>query len=194
MNLLTDNIESEKRIAIEDSIKKLLLLIGEDVTRNGLKETPSRVAKMYEEVFSGYREDPKKVLDVTFDENYNELVVIRDIDYYSHCEHHMIPFFGKVHIGYYPNKKIAGLSKFARLVEVFSNRLQVQERLTSQIAEIIEEVLCTKGVIVIVEGKHLCMCSRGVKQVNSNTVTIETRGVFKGNDSLRFEFLTLVKD
>ncbi|MCG7408512.1 GTP cyclohydrolase I FolE [Paenibacillus sp. ACRRX] len=181
------------RERIEFHIKELLKLIGEDVEREGLLDTPARVTRMYEEIFAGYDVDPREVLGVTFDEQHEELVIVRDITYYSQCEHHMAPFFGKVHIGYIPSGKIAGLSKFARLVEAVTRRLQVQERITSEIADIMEEVLQPHGVIVVVEGEHLCMCARGVKKPGSKTITSATRGVYKTDAAQRSEFLTLLK-
>lgn len=184
----------ENREQIEYHMKELLKLIGEDVEREGLLETPARVTRMYEEIFGGYSVDPREVLGVTFDEQHEELVIVKDITYYSQCEHHMAPFFGKVHIGYIPSGKIAGLSKFARLVEAVTRRLQVQERITTQIADIMVEVLKPHGVIVMVEGEHLCMCSRGVKKPGSKTVTTATRGVYKNDPALRAEFMSLLKE
>lgn len=195
MNLLNLDkyLISGNRVEIANKVREIIRLIGEDDNREGLIDTPNRVAKMYEEVFSGYSEDPREVLNVTFNEDHNELVIVKDITYYSHCEHHMVPFFGRVHIGYYPNGKIAGLSKFARLVETITRRLQVQERITYQIANIISDVLDAKGVIVVVEGEHLCMCARGVKKPGSKTITNASRGVFADNVNLRAEFYNLIK-
>jgi len=181
------------REQIEFHVREILKLIGEDVEREGLLETPARVTRMYEEVFAGYEVDPRDVLGVTFDERHEELVIVKDIVYYSQCEHHMAPFFGKAHIGYIPSGKIAGLSKLARLVEAVSRRLQVQERITSQIADILEEVLQPHGVMVVVEGEHLCMCARGVKKPGSKTVTSAVRGQFRQSSALRSEFLELLK-
>ncbi|WP_435169237.1 GTP cyclohydrolase I FolE [Paenibacillus glycanilyticus] len=183
---------SRNREQIEHHVKEILKLVGEDVEREGLLETPARVTRMYEEIFAGYEVDPREVLGVTFDEQHEELVIVKDIVYYSQCEHHMAPFFGKVHIGYIPSGKIAGLSKLARLVEAVSRRLQVQERITTQIADIMQEVLKPQGVMVVVEGEHLCMCARGVKKPGSKTVTSAVRGVFS-DSALRSEFLSLLK-
>ncbi|ACS99487.1 MULTISPECIES: GTP cyclohydrolase I FolE [unclassified Paenibacillus] len=183
---------SRNRDQIEHHIKEILKLVGEDVEREGLLETPARVTRMYEEIFAGYEVDPREVLGVTFDERHEELVIVKDIVYYSQCEHHMAPFFGKAHIGYIPSGKIAGLSKLARLVEAVSRRLQVQERITTQIADIMQEVLKPQGVMVVVEGEHLCMCARGVKKPGSKTVTSAVRGVFS-DSALRSEFLSLLK-
>ncbi|AJS61292.1 GTP cyclohydrolase I FolE [Paenibacillus sp. IHBB 10380] len=184
---------SNNRDAIEYHIQQILNLIGEDTEREGLLETPARVTRMYEEIFAGYEVDPREVLGVTFDENHEELVIVKDIVYYSQCEHHMAPFFGKVHIGYIPSGKIAGLSKFARLVDAITRRLQVQERITSQIADIMVEVLQPHGVMVVVEGEHLCMCSRGVKKSGSMTVTSAVRGLFREDPASRAEFLSLIR-
>jgi len=182
------------REKIEYHIEQILNLIGEDTKREGLLETPARVTRMYEEIFAGYEVNPRDVLGVTFDENHEELVIVKDIVYYSQCEHHMAPFFGKIHIGYIPSGKIAGLSKFARLVEAVTRRLQVQERITSQIADILNEVLEPNGVMVVVEGEHLCMCSRGVKKPGSKTVTSAVRGIFREDSASRAEFLSLLRD
>lgn len=188
-----NSLVSSNREQIESHIKEILKLIGEDVEREGLIETPARVTRMYEEIFAGYDVDPREVLGVVFDENHEELVIVKDIVYYSQCEHHMAPFFGKVHIGYLPSGKIVGLSKLARLVEAVSRRLQVQERITSQIANVLEEELSPQGVIVVVEGEHLCMCARGVKKPGSKTITTATRGIYKEDAALRAEFMQLIK-
>lgn len=196
MSGVKDYVNNEvvnNREKIEYHIEQILNLIGEDAKREGLLETPARVTRMYEEIFAGYDVDPRDVLGVTFDENHEELVIVKDIVYYSQCEHHMAPFFGKIHIGYIPSGKIAGLSKFARLVEAVTRRLQVQERVTSQIADIINEVLQPNGVMVVVEGEHLCMCSRGVKKPGSKTITSAVRGIFREDSASRAEFLSLVK-
>lgn len=185
---------ADNREKIEHHVREILKLIGEDVEREGLLETPARVTRMYEEIFAGYDVDPRDVLGVTFDENHEELVIVKDIVYYSQCEHHMAPFFGKAHIGYIPSGKIAGLSKLARLVEAVTRRLQVQERITSQIADIMEEVLQPQGVMVVVQGEHLCMCSRGVKKPGSKTITSAVRGEFRTSPALRSEFLSLIKE
>lgn len=184
----------ENHDQIVHHVREILRLIGEDPDREGLLDTPDRVACMYEEIFSGYNADPKEVLGVTFDEQHEELVIVKDIVYYSQCEHHMAPFFGKIDIGYIPSGKIAGLSKFARLVDVVTRRLQVQERITSEIADILEEVLQPHGVMVVVEGEHLCMCARGVKKYGSKTVTSAVRGMFRTDAALRAECMSLFKD
>jgi GTP cyclohydrolase I len=189
-----NRLVEENRALIEGHIREILRLIGEDPDREGLAETPARVARMYEELFRGYGVDPREVLGVTFDEQHEELVIVKDIVYYSLCEHHMAPFFGKVHIGYVPSGKIAGLSKFARLVEAVTRRLQVQERITSEIADILDEVLNPHGVMVVVTGEHLCMSARGVHKPGSTTVTSAVRGIFRRNAALRAEFLSLIKE
>lgn len=184
---------ADNREKIEYHVEQILKLIGEDTNREGLLDTPARVTRMYEEIFAGYEVNPKDVLGVTFDENHEELVIVKDIVFYSQCEHHMAPFFGKVHIGYVPSGQIVGLSKLARLVEAVTRRLQVQERITSQIADILDEALNPNGVMVVVEGEHLCMCARGIKKPGSMTVTSATRGTFRDNAASRAEFLSLLK-
>lgn len=184
---------AENREQIEQHVREILRLIGEDVDREGLLDTPARVTRMYEEIFSGYEANPRDVMGVTFDEQHEELVIIKDIIYYSQCEHHMAPFFGKVHVGYLPSGKVAGLSKFARLVDVITRKLQVQERITSEIADILDDVLKPHGVMVVVEGEHMCMCSRGVKKYGSQTITSAVRGSFRSDSTLRAEFLSLLK-
>ncbi|MCI3920591.1 GTP cyclohydrolase I FolE [Paenibacillus sp. TRM 82003] len=188
-----NSLANENAELIEHHIREILRLIGEDPDREGLLDTPRRVRKMYEEIFAGYEVDPREVLGVTFDERHEELVIVKDIVFYSQCEHHMAPFYGKVHIGYIPSGRIAGLSKFARLVEAVARKLQVQERITSQIADIFEEVLKPHGTMVVVEGEHLCMCSRGVKKPGAQTVTSAVRGRFRTDSALRAEFMSLVK-
>jgi GTP cyclohydrolase I len=189
---VNSNVTSNRE-QIEHHVREILKLVGENVEREGLLETPARVTRMYEEIFAGYEVDPREVLGVSFDEQHEELVIVKDIVYYSQCEHHMAPFFGKAHIGYIPSGKIAGLSKLARLVEAITRRLQVQERITSQIADIMAEELEPHGVMVVVEGEHLCMCARGVKKPGSKTVTSAVRGQFRTSSALRSEFLALLK-
>lgn len=177
-----------KKGLLEDHIRAIIDLIGEDTKREGLLDTPKRVAKMYEEVFAGVGVNPETALTTTFKEEYEGIIVVKDITYYTFCEHHLIPFFGKAHIGYFPNGRVIGLSKFARLVELVSKRPQVQERMTQQIADAIMNVLNPEGVIVSVEGQHLCMCARGIKKPGSSTVTTIKKGCFKTNISLAEEF------
>jgi GTP cyclohydrolase I len=182
-----------KNELLEKHIKEILILIGENPNREGLLDTPMRVAKMYKEVFSGVGVNPETALTTTFEENYDGLVVVKDINYYTFCEHHLIPFFGKAHIGYIPNGRVVGLSKFARLVELVSKQPQVQERMTMQISDAIMNVLQPEGVIVSVEGQHLCMCARGVKKPGSATVTTVKKGIFKTEPTLVEEFENALK-
>jgi GTP cyclohydrolase I len=191
-NLLIPGGVNSKLDEMSGYVREILRLIGEDPDREGLLDTPMRVAKMYEEIFSGYSADCKSILSATFNENYEDLVALSHIQYFSMCEHHMVPFFGKVHIGYIANEKIVGLSKLARLVDALSRKLQVQERLTTEIADAIEQYLQPLGVIVIVEGEHLCMCSRGVKKSGVVTTTSVSRGVFKTNPNRKSEFLSYI--
>lgn len=178
---------------IEDHVREILRLIGEDPTRADLKETPKRIAESYKEIFAGYNEDPCKVIK-TFDANgYEEMILVKNIDYFSTCEHHMIPFFGMAHIAYIPGKKITGLSKLPRIVDIFAKRLQNQERLTVQIADTLLEELKPKGVAVQISGRHLCMCARGVKKTDAETVTTAFRGAFKKDVSLRNDFFNQIK-
>jgi GTP cyclohydrolase I len=182
-------------MSIEKAVKDILTSIGEDPNREGLLDTPDRVTRMYKELFAGYSQDPKSILARTFSaEGHQEMVIVRDIQFYSHCEHHMVPFFGKVHIGYIPNGSVVGLSKLARLVECFARRLQIQERMTTQIAEAIQQYLSPLGVMVVVEAEHMCMKMRGVKNPCADTVTSAVRGIFRDpTETARTEFLTLIR-
>ena len=193
LKVYRNKLVDENREKIEGHIKEILRLIGEDVEREGLLETPARVTRMYEEIFAGYSLDPREVLGVTFDEQHEEMVIVKDITFYSQCEHHMAPFFGKIHVGYIPSGKIAGLRKFARLGEAVTRKLQVQERITSEIADTLNEVLNPHGVMVVVEAEHLCMCARGVRKTGSMTVTSAVRGIFRNDKAARSEFLSLLK-
>lgn len=178
---------------IEDSLVRVLQYIGEDPKREGLVDTPKRIVKSWGKLFSGYDQKPEDILKTTFvDGACNEMVILKDIEFYSTCEHHMLPFLGKVSIGYIPDKKVVGISKLARLVEVFARRMQIQERLSSEIADSIMDVLDAKGVMVVIEAKHLCMTSRGVEKQNSVMITSAIRGVFEQRET-RDEFLTLIK-
>jgi GTP cyclohydrolase IA len=174
-------------------IRELLGELGENPDREGLQKTPLRVAKMYEFLTKGYHENVKAVLnDAIFKEKYSEMVIVRDIDFFSLCEHHLIPFYGKVHVAYIPNGKIIGLSKIPRLVEVFARRLQVQERMTQQIAQSLFDHLNPQGVGVVIEARHLCMIMRGVEKQNSTATTSSMLGVFRDDVKTRSEFLTLI--
>src|SRR6266545_7755972 len=179
---------------LERLIHDFLKELGEDPEREGLERTPERVAKAFKYFTSGYGQDVHAVLnDALFTEEYDEMVVVKDIDFYSLCEHHLLPFFGKCHIAYMPSNKIVGLSKMPRLVEMFSRRLQVQERLTTQIAQTINEVLQPRGVAVVMEALHLCMVMRGVEKQNSKAVTSAMLGAFRENPETRAEFMELIK-
>ena len=184
---------SEKKDPIEGLITGLLQEIGEDLGRDGLIKTPSRVAKSFRFLTEGYGQDPEAILnDALFDVDYDEMVVVKDINFYSLCEHHVIPFFGRAHIAYIPDGKIVGLSKLPRLTEMFARRLQVQERLTTEIAETIETVLAPKGVAVVVEACHLCMMMRGVQQQDAFAITSSMHGVFSSDSKTRSEFMDLI--
>jgi len=179
---------------IERLIRDLLKEIGEDPTREGLDKTPVRVAKAWEYFTSGYKQNVHDVLnEALFTEAYDEMVVVKDIDLYSLCEHHLLPFFGKCHIAYMPSHKIVGLSKLPRLVEMFARRLQVQERLTTQIAQTLDEVLQPRGVAVVIEALHMCMLMRGVEKQNSKAVTSAMLGAFRENAGTRAEFMELIR-
>ncbi len=180
-------------IKTEELVKKLLENLGEETGREGLLETPARVARMYEFLTKGYGQSAKTVLNgAIFKEQYSEMVIVRDIDFFSLCEHHMIPFYGKVHVAYIPNGRIIGLSKIPRIVEMFARRLQVQERLTQQIAQTLYDHLKPQGVGVVIEARHLCMMMRGVEKQNSIATTSSMFGVFRDDVKTRSEFLTLI--
>jgi GTP cyclohydrolase I len=183
-----------RETALEQLIREILKEVGEDPAREGLERTPARVAKTYRDLTAGYGQNVHDVLNgALFTEEYDEMVVVKDIDFYSLCEHHLLPFFGKCHIAYMPSRKIVGLSKMPRLVEMFSRRLQVQERLTTQIAQTIEEVLQPRGVAVVMEALHMCMLMRGVEKQNSKAVTSAMLGAFRDNAETRAEFMELIK-
>ena len=173
--------------------KEILTLLGEDPAREGLEKTPMRVAKAMQVLTRGYTQDPHKVLmDALFEEKYNQMVIVKDIDFFSMCEHHILPFYGKAHVAYIPNGKITGLSKIARVVDIFSHRLQVQERLTEQVMQCINDTLKPQGVMVVIEAKHMCMQMRGVEKQNSITTTSAYSGVFESSKT-RNEFMNLLR-
>jgi GTP cyclohydrolase I len=178
----------------EAAVTTLLKWIGDDPEREGLAATPARVARAYEDWFSGYREDPVEFLRRTFQEvdGYDEMIVLRDINFESHCEHHMAPIIGKVNIGYLPDRKVVGISKLARVVETFARRLQVQESMTSQIAHCIQDVLKPKGVGIIVEGQHQCMTTRGVRKHGVSMITSQLLGAFRSDPRTRSEFMSII--
>ena len=178
---------------IKRAVHEILIAIGEDPSREGIKETPRRIAEMYAEVFSGMKEDPRDVLSVGFEEGHNEMVILKDIPFYSMCEHHLLPFYGMVHIGYIPKGRVVGASKLGRVVEILAKRPQLQERLTTQIADTIVEALQPQGVAVVIEAEHMCMTMRGVKKPGSNIVTSAMRGSFRSRAVTRAEFLSLIK-
>jgi len=179
---------------IERAVREILLAVGEDPERDGLRETPGRVARAMTEQFGGLLQAPGDVLTTVFDADHEEMVLVRDIELYSTCEHHLVPFFGQAHVGYIPNEKgqITGLSKLARLVDVYARRPQVQERMTSQIADAMMEILEPRGVIVIIEAEHLCMSMRGVRKPGAKTVTSAVRGSFLSSESTRLEAMSLL--
>ena len=183
------------KVKIQKAVKMILEAIGDKPSRADLKKTPERVANMYEEIFSGIQEDPSKQLEVLLSEKHNEIVLLKGIPLYSVCEHHLLPFVGKAHIAYVPkNSRVTGLSKLARVVEILSKRLQIQERLTTEIADILMKKLKPMGVMVIIEAEHLCMSMRGVKKPGVSTVTSAVRGIFKENSKTRSETMALIKD
>jgi GTP cyclohydrolase IA len=188
---LTEPIDTGR---IERAVREILLAVGEDPDRDGLTETPARVARTYAEQFSGLSQRPEDVLTTVFDADHDELILVRDIELYSTCEHHLVPFFGFAHVGYIPNEKgqITGLSKLARLVDVYARRPQVQERMTSQIADALMEVLEPRGALVVIEAEHLCMSMRGVRKPGAKTVTSAVRGIMRDSDRTRAEAMSLL--
>lgn len=180
--------------AVVEAVRKLLLAIGEDPDREGLKDTPRRIAEMYREVFAGMDQDPTEVLSVGFEEGHEEMVVVRDIPFYSMCEHHFLPFHGVAHVGYIPKGRVVGISKLARAVDIFAKRPQVQERLTSQIADALMEVIMPRGAAVVIEAEHLCMTMRGVRKPGSKVVTSAMRGIFRTKEATRSEFMSILSE
>jgi GTP cyclohydrolase I len=182
------------REAAEDAVRTLIRWAGDDPDRQGLLGTPGRVVRAYDEFFAGYWQDPVDVLQETFDETdgYDEMVVLRDIEFFSHCEHHIVPIIGKAHVGYLPNERVVGISKMARVVETYARRMQIQEKMTAQIANTLDEVLKPKGVAVIIEGVHQCMTTRGVQKPGVSLVTSRMLGAFRDDAKTRREFLSII--
>jgi len=187
-----ENIAKVDTVRIKKAVTEILSAVGEDVGREGIKETPVRVAEMYAELLSGMREDPKQYLSKVFTEGYDEIVLLRDISFYSICEHHLMPFIGSAHVAYLPAGSVLGVSKLARIVDCFARRLQVQERLTDQIADFIMDGLKPRGVAVVLEASHSCMTIRGIKKPGSVMVTSSLRGIFKRDPKSRSEIMSLI--
>lgn len=182
--------DEARKTAIEKAVLDILINIGEDPDREGLQRTPERMAKMFDEILAGYREDPVQLVnEALFEVDYDEMVVVKNIEFFSMCEHHMLPFYGRAHIAYIPRQKIIGLSKIPRIVEMYAQRLQVQERLTRQVAELIQEVLHPYGVAVVIEAAHLCSMMRGIKKENARMVTSTMLGAFRSSEKTRNEFM-----
>lgn len=180
------------RQRIERAVREIIEAIGEDPQREGLRDTPRRIADMYAEIFSGIRRDPGQVLTVTFEENHQEMVILKDIPFYSTCEHHFLPFHGLAHVGYIPRGRVVGISKIARVVEILARRPQLQERLTAQVADALMDNLRPQGVAVVVEAEHLCMTMRGIRKPGTTIVTSANRGLFRDRAVTREEFLSLI--
>jgi len=192
--LLHDSFETAKRESVADLVRKIIKIVGEDPEREGLRKTPERYEKALKFLTSGYHQNAETILNgATFSVCYDEMVVVKDIEFFSLCEHHLLPFFGKCHVAYLPNKRVIGLSKVARLVNMFARRLQIQERLTNQVAKAIEEKISPEGVGVIIEARHLCMQMRGVEKQHGQAVTSAMLGAFRQNKQTRDEFLSLVR-
>ena len=189
-----DTLQRPSREEAEDAIRTLISWAGDDPAREGLLDTPARVARAYEEWFSGYGSDPEEILERTFEEveGYDEIVVLRDIRFESYCEHHMAPIIGRVHVAYLPDRRVVGISKLARIVEVYGKRLQIQEKMTAQIAQAIEDVLKPKGVAVVIDAVHQCMTTRGVHKPGVSMVTSRMLGAFRDNATTRQEFLNMI--
>ena len=191
---ITSMISKPSKKEAEEAVKTLIKWAGDNPSREGLKETPKRVIKAYEEFFKGYKSKPEEILSKTFDEveGYDEMVIVRNIKIESHCEHHMVPFIGIGHIGYIPDKRVVGISKLARIADVFAKRLQTQETMTAQIADTINEVLRPKGVAVVIDAQHQCMTTRGTHKTESSTITSRMLGLFRTNSNTRNEFMNLI--
>lgn len=179
----------------EAAVRTLILWAGDDPSREGLQDTPRRVTKAFKEFYKGYDEDPRAILDRVFEEvdGYSDIILVRDIPFYSHCEHHLVPFVGRAHIAYYPTKGVVGLSKLARVVDTYARRMQTQETMTAQIANVIDEVLQPRGVAVLLEAEHMCMSMRGVQKQGSSTLTAQYRGIFENDPAEQIKFFTMVK-
>ena len=191
---MTEETQTMDKKKIEKSVRDILKAVGEDVKRRDIAATPKRVADMYEEILGGARKDPRKELEVIFEKDHDEVILLKGIPLYSICEHHLLPFIGKAHVAYLPKgNRVTGLSKIARVVDIFARRLQVQERLTTDIADVIMEKLRPKGVLVVIEAEHLCMSMRGVRKPGVMTVTSAVRGIFRKNEKTRAEALSLIK-
>ncbi len=191
----TSEIPTVTSASFEELVREILVRVGEDPEREGLVRTPERVHKALEHLTRGYKEDPEAMLQkALFTVTYDEMVIVKDVEMFSLCEHHMLPFFGKVHVAYIPNGKVIGLSKIPRLIEIFSRRLQIQERLTTQIAETIQQAIQPQGVGVVIEARHLCMMMRGVEKQHSATVTSSMLGCFRDEQETRSEFLSLIRN
>ena len=182
------------RARAEAAVRELLIAVGEDPDREGLRETPARVARAYEEIFAGLYTEPDSVLEKTFDESHRELILVRDIPMFSTCEHHLVPFHGMAHVGYIPGEagRVTGLSKIARVVDLYARRPQVQERMTRQIADALADALKPRGVLVIIEAEHLCMAMRGIRKPGATTLTSAVRGIFRDNAATRSEAMSLI--
>jgi GTP cyclohydrolase I len=179
---------------IKRAVRDILIAVGEDPERQGIKDTPRRIADMYEKMLSGMNSDPEKELEVIFEKEHDEIILLKNIPFYSICEHHMLPFVGKAHVAYIPsNNRVTGLSKLVRVVDMFAKRLQVQERITTDIADVVMKKLEPKGVLVIIEAEHMCMSMRGVKKPGVMTVTSAVRGIFRKNEKTRAEAMALIK-
>jgi GTP cyclohydrolase I len=188
-------LQRPSREEVEAAVRTLILWAGDDPSREGLVDTPMRVAKAYEQLFKGYRENPADILDKVFEEveGYRDIVLVRDIAFYSHCEHHIVPFIGKAHVAYYPAAGVVGLSKLARLVDAYARRLQTQETMTVQIADCIDRILSPRGVAVMIESEHFCMSIRGVQKQGATTVTTQFRGVFQDDPEEQARFMRLAR-
>lgn len=187
--------ERPSRQEAEDAVRTLIRWAGDDPEREGLRDTPKRVTKAFAELYAGYNDDPAAILSTTFDdvEGYGDMVLVRDITFHAHCEHHMVPFFGKAHVAYYPSRGVVGLSKLARVVDAFARRLQTQETMTAQIADTIDDVLKPRGVAVLIEAEHMCMSMRGVAKQGATTLTTQFTGIFKDEPAEQVRFMSLLR-